>query len=97
MVSIDWPTPWKTVEDRHAKYIGRELMWELSHFPEHPLANRPFRVLAMMDTYENAIIQLDDGGFAYVRLTWRQASPHFERVGSDAELVPFLKGRAAAD
>jgi hypothetical protein len=98
MTTIDWPKPWQLVEERRRAYIGGELAWELSHFPDHPLAKRTFQVVAMMDAYDNAIIQFDDGGaFAYVHLPWKAQSPHFEHIGGEAELMRFLQGRAVAD
>jgi hypothetical protein len=97
MTTIDWPMPWKAVDHRHGTYIGRELGWELSHFADHPLGKRSFRVVAMKDTYENAIIVLDDGAFGYVRLTWKQESPEYEAIGGEGELMRFLKRPAAAD
>jgi hypothetical protein len=68
MPTIEWPKPWRLVDDRRHTYIGGELAWELSHFPDHPLAKRSFQVVAMMDPYDNAIIQFDDGSFGYVNL-----------------------------
>jgi hypothetical protein len=97
MSEITWPIPWRLVDARRAEYIARELRWELSHLPDHPLANVTFRVVAMKDEYDSAIVELEDGTFAYVRLTWKQALPHFERVGGEAELGRFFAGRAAND
>ena len=45
----------------------------------------------MMDLYENAIVRLGDGTFAYVHLPWRAESPHFEFIGREAELLCFLR------
>ncbi len=97
MTIIEWPNPWKPVDERRRTYIGGELAWELSHFPDHPMAGRSFQVVAMMDAYDNAIIQFDDGAFGYVNLPWKAQSPHFEPIGDEAELIRFLQGRTAAD
>jgi hypothetical protein len=97
MTTIEWPNPWKVVDERRRTYIGGELAWELSHFPDHPLAGRSFQVVAMMDAYENAIIQFADGAIGYVNLPWKAQSPHFEPIGGEAELIRFLKGGTAAD
>jgi hypothetical protein len=88
---INWPKPWRPVDDRWRTYISGELSWELSHFPDHPLTNVPFEVVAMMDQYDNAVVRLGDGTFAYVLLTWRPQSPHFEFIGGDRELLDFLR------
>ncbi len=87
----NWPGPWKSIDDRRKKYIERELRWELSHVADHPLINRSFDVVAMRDQYEHAIIRFDAGDFGYVRLTWKQAPPHDERIGEEPELMRFLK------
>jgi hypothetical protein len=97
MTTIAWPKPWQLVDERRRTYIGGELAWELSPFPDHPLAKRTFEVIAMMDAYDNAIIRFDDGAFGYVHLPWKAESPHFEPIGGEAELVRFLGGRTAAD
>jgi hypothetical protein len=59
------------------------------------LAKRTFHVIAMMDAYENAVIQLDDGAFGYVHLPWKAESPHYEAIGGEVELVRFLQGGAS--
>jgi hypothetical protein len=87
----NWPDPWKSIDDRHKKYIERELRWELSHFADHPLVDRSFDVVAMKDEYENAIIRFDAGDFGYVRLTWKQEPPHYEAIGEEPELMRFLR------
>jgi hypothetical protein len=97
MTIIVWPKPWTLVDERRRAYIGGELGWELSHFPDHPLAKRTFQVIAMGDAYDNAIIQLEDGAFGYVHLPWKAAPPHFEPIGGRAELVRFLQRGTAAD
>ena len=97
MTVIELPKPWRLVDDRHRKYIGGELSWELTLFPDHPLVNRSFQVVAMKDPYNNAIIQFDDDdSFGYVRLTWGAAWPHFEPIGGEAQLFHFMRGGAAA-
>lgn len=90
-MAFEWPKPWRVVPDRWRTYIGGELSWELSHFPDHPLSGQSFTVVAMMDPYDNAIVRLEDGGFGYVRLTWGQLPPHFEPIGYQASLSPFLR------
>lgn len=92
MTTIEWPDPWRLVNARWRQYIGGELRWELSNFPDHPLANRSFQVVAMKDPYDNAIIQFDDDSFGYVKLSWGAKSPHFEPIGGEAQLVRFLRG-----
>lgn len=92
-MTITWHGKWHPVEnDRHRQYIERELEWELSHFPQHPLSRVPFCVVAALDTYDNFIIRLtDDGRYAYVHLTWTQESPSFELIGNDEALNRFVQ------
>ena len=97
-MDIAWPNPWRLVDDRRRAYIGGELSWELSHFPEHPLATRSFTVIAMLDAYDNAIIRLEDGEFGYVHLAWNaQQPPHFEPIGDEEALRRFLRPGTAVE
>ena len=86
-----WLNNWQPVSERHRVYIERELGWEVSLFPQHPLNGIAFRVVAALDTYHNVIITLaDDCTYGYVRLTWTQDPPYFEPIGDEEALKSFI-------
>jgi hypothetical protein len=95
---VQWSDGWQAfTDDRRRRYIERELAWELSHYPNHPLAGARVLLVGSRNLYVDFILRLDDGRtFGHVTLAWRPDPPLSRLVGDEAALSAYIRSSTGA-
>ena len=93
---ICWPIGWGDVHSHERDELFlRELQREIADNPEHPLFNKPLRIISYRDAWDDFIFQIiGEPVYVYVHLTWQcETNPTFpwcKFLENDDALNAFL-------
>lgn len=65
---LQLPEPWFRPADEQSQSLRQEVLAEIG--PDHELAGRGLDVVAACSGCDDVVLQVDDGTFAIVHLTW---------------------------
>ena len=93
-MSIGWTSEWrKFTNEKHNRYIKRELDWELERHPDHPLAVADYELVGAKNLYNDFIFYLpEEQKFGHVHLTWgAMLEPPCIMIGSEDEVSAYIR------